>query len=409
MHPWERRLADLSRLLASCGETYFAPDLFRQNTNQFLQTSRTVTFIIQKHKAEIPDFDVWYKSRVLTPWGTDVIMNWAKDARNFIEKEGDLEMHSSLRASAVFSHRASEDVVLSITRVELLKANLDRLMHFARTKLPPALADGAVLKIERRWVANSLPSYELISAMTYAYSRIYEVCVALTHHLGDFPDKSLPHPTSLDPVSNDVAMTRFIRVTKRKPEVGRLKSVRIKADPDFRPPPALMKLKEEFKIAAKPINVDQTVTMLAKIAVSTFEHYGHHIPMLYLYNEKWEQIDGLSAHFVDQAEKFIFWRHAAERAAYLRAYGVVWICESWIRDLAGHRPLPMRKLPIIGERLNVIGSDVDGQTKIIAWDIRRANAEAKPTLELHGDDEEEQSFFLEPVLAAMKAVRVPRP
>ena len=82
MQPWERRLRDLAQLLQSCNETYFAPDRFRQNTNQFLQTSRTVTFIIQKNKANIPDFERWYKGSVLTPWSVDPVMSWAKDARN---------------------------------------------------------------------------------------------------------------------------------------------------------------------------------------------------------------------------------------------------------------------------------------------------------------------------------------
>jgi hypothetical protein len=94
MFPWERRLRDLARLLCNCGDTYFSPDLFRQNINQFLQTSRTVTFIIQKNKADVPAFDQWYQAQVLTSWAGDSVMTWAKDARNVIEKEGDLEMHS---------------------------------------------------------------------------------------------------------------------------------------------------------------------------------------------------------------------------------------------------------------------------------------------------------------------------
>ena len=51
--PWERRLKDLSHLLKCCIDTYFDPELFRLNLNQFLQTARTVTFIIQKNKNQI--------------------------------------------------------------------------------------------------------------------------------------------------------------------------------------------------------------------------------------------------------------------------------------------------------------------------------------------------------------------
>lgn len=198
MHPWERRLRDLSRLLQNCGDTYFSPDLFRQNTNQFLQTSRTVTFIIQKNKADIPGFDAWYKSTVLQPWAADPVMSWARDARNVIEKEGDLEMKSTLRATVLFSYIADEDMAIEVSRQELLQANVDRLLQFARRKLPPGVADAAVLKIQRRWVANSLPDHELIYALTYVYSQVHGVCRSLAAHLRTALDSSVPHPTTID-------------------------------------------------------------------------------------------------------------------------------------------------------------------------------------------------------------------
>jgi len=92
--PWERRLKDLSRLLANCAAAYFSPDLFRMNTNQYLQTARTVTFIIQKNKDHIPHFDKWYKDNVIDKWKNLDLMCWARDSRNKIEKEGDLDLFS---------------------------------------------------------------------------------------------------------------------------------------------------------------------------------------------------------------------------------------------------------------------------------------------------------------------------
>ena len=90
--PWERRLKDLSFVLANCAQTYFDPELFRMHTNQFLQTARTVTFIIQKNKGGIPEFEAWYSSEVQENWRMDEVMLWARDARNKIEKVGDLEL-----------------------------------------------------------------------------------------------------------------------------------------------------------------------------------------------------------------------------------------------------------------------------------------------------------------------------
>jgi hypothetical protein len=39
--------------LLVCAATYFDHELFRLNTNQFLQTARTVTFLIQKNRERL--------------------------------------------------------------------------------------------------------------------------------------------------------------------------------------------------------------------------------------------------------------------------------------------------------------------------------------------------------------------
>lgn len=373
MRPWERRIRDLAQLLLNCGETYFAPDRFRQNTNQFLQTARTVTFIIQKNKSAIHDFDRWYKNNVLSPWSDDPIMTWAKDARNVIEKEGDLDMQSTLRASVLYSYISSEDMVVNTTRDEVLKADINKLVRFAKSKLPPGIADAAVLKIERRWIANSLPDRELVNSLTYAYARLHHVCSALAAHLGDQLDATVSHPTTMDPLANDVSRTRFIKFGKSG--VGRNTSIRIAADPDFQPPPALLKLKSELDSSPKPSTLAQIVEMHAKLAKVTFEHHGNHVPMLTLYDKNWNQIDFMSTAFSDQAEKFLFWRNVADRATYLKAFSLVWVSESWLRDLKGHQSQPIRDLPIVGEQLHVVGADASGSHEVVAWNIVRPTPE----------------------------------
>lgn len=404
MRPWERRLRDLAQLLRNCGETYFSPDLFRQNTNQFLQTSRTVTFIIQKNKATIPDFDAWYKANVLQPWGTDSVMSWAKDARNVIEKEGDLEMQSSLQATVLYSYISDQDMVLEVTRKELLQASIDRLLQAAERKLPPGIADAAVLKIQRRWVANTLPDQELIYALTYVYSQLHLVCNSLAAHLNSALDLSVPHPTMIDPSSNDVARVRFMKFGKHG--VGRHTSVRIDADPSFQPPPALLRLKEELASAPKPTSLAEVVAMHAKMAQVIYKHNGSHIPMLTLYDKEWNQIDFISTAFTDQAEKYLFWRNVADRAFYLKAFALVWTSESWLRDIKEHQNRPIRELPIVGEQLHVVGADASDAYEVAAWNITRPNGASHPVLsQLTPEDVSRQPgqiFFIKPVVAAMK-------
>lgn len=165
MHPWERRLNDLWLLLERCHATYMEPELFRLNTNQFLQTSRTVTFIIQKNKDSIPEFDAWYQP-IVASWGSDKVMDWAKDSRNKIEKEGDLDLYSTLDMTLFWSYIVEQDAKISTGRIELLQAGTKRLVRLARKQLPSGVVDSAAVRIERKWVANTLPDWELLQAFT---------------------------------------------------------------------------------------------------------------------------------------------------------------------------------------------------------------------------------------------------
>ena len=404
MQPWERRLRDLSQLLRNCGETYFSPDRFRQNTNQFLQTSRTVTFIIQKNKAEIPNFDSWYKANVLQPWASDQVMSWAKDSRNVIEKEGDLDMQSTLQVAVLFSYDSEEDMIIEVGRRELLQAGVEQLLKAAHRVLPRGVIDAAVLKMQRRWVANTLPDRELIYSLTYTYAQIYRVCEALAKHLGGTLDPSIPHPTEADPSTNDVAKIRFMKLSK--PEIGRRASMRIKADPAFKPTPALQRLQEEVQSTARPSSLADVVAKHAKMAQVTFEQYGKHIPMLALYDKDWNHIDFMSTAFSDQAEKFLFWRDAADRAFFLKAYAMVWTSESWVRDLKEQDGRPISEMPIIGEQLHVVGADASGAQQVSTWNITRSAGAKTPTLvPINPEDKSGQPghlYFIKPIVGAMK-------
>ena len=51
----DRRLQDAHRLWHQAEESYFDPDGFRIAAQNTVQTLRTVTFILQKHKRLVPD------------------------------------------------------------------------------------------------------------------------------------------------------------------------------------------------------------------------------------------------------------------------------------------------------------------------------------------------------------------
>lgn len=407
MFPWERRLRDLSRLLRSCGETYFSPDLFRQNINQFLQTSRTVTFIIQKNKASVPEYDKWYAKHVLDPWKTDTVMTWARDARNTVEKEGDLDMYSRLTASVLFSHVPDQDFVIDLPRQFVVQADINKIAKLAKSALPAGVLDAAVLQIERRWVANTLPEHELIGALTYTYARLYKVCTDLASHLGIKLDASVPDPTELDPVTNDVGQMRFIKLGK--PNMSRIATKRVESDKNFDPPLALIELRRELTGTPQPTSLGDLLQRTSRLAETTFLIHGNHVPMLFMFDDNWNQIDYISTEFGDQADKFVFWRNAAKRAAYLRARAFVWIAESWIRDQSADEDLPIHKLPIIGEQLHVMGATADGKVQEVVWNVVRSKQSEIVSLERIAPDSDELRgtiYYIQPILDAMRLARV---
>lgn len=56
----DRRLDDVHRQWHQAEGAYFDPEQFRVAIQTAIQTLRTVTFILQNKKGEIPDFEVWY-------------------------------------------------------------------------------------------------------------------------------------------------------------------------------------------------------------------------------------------------------------------------------------------------------------------------------------------------------------
>ena len=56
----EKRWFDSWNLWISCAKNYYDPESFRLNLNNCIQTLRTITWILQKNKSDIPGFNEWY-------------------------------------------------------------------------------------------------------------------------------------------------------------------------------------------------------------------------------------------------------------------------------------------------------------------------------------------------------------
>jgi hypothetical protein len=405
MRRWERRLKDLSMSLEACGASYFDPERFRLNSNHFLTTARTVSFLFQKDKASIDDFESWHRDNIVNPWHADTIMKWSIASRNTIEKEGDLDLNSTVNATLIFGYIEEQDLAISLDKQTYLGASIKRLIRFARSSLPSGVSDVAVIRVDRRWVANTLPNFELLQAFRYIYTRMFEACTSLANHLLTTLESSIPDPTLFDEVFTGSRGTHYIPLNST--HVRMVVAHRQYMDKHFEAPPWLKKLQEE-KGAAPPNSLSEIVAFHEKMAYANYMAYESHIAMLWLYDEKFTPIDFIATVPEDQSAKFIFWRTVADRIHYLKAKYLIWVSEAWIRQgIDMQMRTPIRNLPIIGEFLQVVGIDGKNQYLTVTWDIKRESPESAPTLTPRpppqGDHKEEVNYLI-PARRALEIV-----
>lgn len=149
-------------------EHYFDENEFRRWLNSAIQNSRGVTFLLQKQKARWTDFDIWYGG-----WQDEArknpVLGWGVTARNRIVKEEDLAALSQAIVGVYDTHhRGYEDVfaVPPSTPPEAIIASFIKV----------AERDGKKrrgwIRIERRWIDDRLPDYELIAALREMYRAV---------------------------------------------------------------------------------------------------------------------------------------------------------------------------------------------------------------------------------------------
>ena len=184
----DRRLEDVHRHWHEAERCYFDPEGFRVAIQTAIQTLRTVTFIVQSNKRLFSKFDPWYES-----WQdklrADPLMRWMVDARNKIEKQGDLETYSYVRAEIVASYY--EEGPRMDVRAELFQSPAELINNIPAEALRNLVFKNGILRIQRRWVESSLPDYELLDAVGVAYGKVAELVADAHYELGLEPPSTM--------------------------------------------------------------------------------------------------------------------------------------------------------------------------------------------------------------------------
>lgn len=161
-----KRLQQAHQLWHQTQEKYADPDGFCVNLNAAIQALRSVTFVLQKEKERVPNFEPWYEE-----WRErmkqDPAMRWLVEARNQVEKEGDLRTHSIALVSVLAGWDGP--VVLAAKEVDPLMPVPALLAHTAELELPPEVRKDGVLIVERMWVVREVPDRELLDLLAHCY------------------------------------------------------------------------------------------------------------------------------------------------------------------------------------------------------------------------------------------------
>lgn len=354
------------------------PELFRLNVNNFLQTARTISFLIQKEKESIPDFDGWHYENIAQPWSADEVMKWAKESRNKIEKEGDLELHSLAQATLVLGHLPETDQVLQFPGQSILFRGTEGLVKSAKQILPPEVAASSLIRVERRWVAEALPNHELLYALTVVYSRLHAACTSLTRHLGEKWPETIAPPSRFIDLTDTTSQAYWIKIGDGKHYRTRRSAVDHSPSYDKLTP----ERRSEITALASRLterslkSVHEWHEHMAELA---FAHDGFHLSMLFMYRKDLSLIRIIGTEPADRAEKYMFWRDASAMLAAEGATAFVYVGELWLRRAPSPTDLNIDSLEIVGEQLQLITVSAPGKLLETHWNIVRNGN--KPRLE----------------------------
>lgn len=165
------RLMDLHEDIHRAVEFYLDANEFRRWVNSAIQNSRGVTFLLQKQKSSLRDFDRWYGE-----WQAQArlnpVLDWGVGARNRIVKEENLRTLSQAVISLYGTRRLQTEETWTVppeVPVELLASQFSNL-----ARETPARR-GKWVQIKRRWFDDQLPEYELVSAIREMHRAVADV------------------------------------------------------------------------------------------------------------------------------------------------------------------------------------------------------------------------------------------
>jgi len=167
-------------------ENYHNPDIFRFNLNSFLQSLRSVTFILQKELSKKENFDTWYSSQQEIMKQDDLLKKFV-EGRNIVVKQKNLNFKSTADLG-MFRYKKLKlafgiKVPIDVDSPQLLDHYKDKIIGTFIDKEHSAI--GEEVGIKRKWMVEELGDDEVVSLCDSAWSKI-GVVISKAHEFCKF-------------------------------------------------------------------------------------------------------------------------------------------------------------------------------------------------------------------------------
>jgi hypothetical protein len=320
----ETRLRYVRLLWEEAAQKYFEPEAFTIALQNCITTARAVTFILQANKASFDDFEDWY-AVYQNRWRADPVMRWSVEARNAIEKRGDLEKLSQVQASIVASYLGGP--VSSWVPAGNFVSIAQVYRSIPKDMLVPHVLEHGTLILERRWVDSALPDVEVLEAMAKVYRELAGLVKDLLMRVGE-SERAAQLEVS-PPIMSPVLMDRAIYVSlKDGRSIGyRVFSTEITGE-ELRTAAKRYEKFADWSGLPKAATFEESCDIVFKHArgVVLRDHYHRSIALLFT-GRLLTKVVGLD--FPDRASKYVMVRELARLAVIVGADGVMLIGEAW--------------------------------------------------------------------------------
>ena len=366
----EKRLSDCLSLCLETKDNYFSPNSFRLSLNNCIQTMRNVTWVLQKAKSRLSNFDSWY-AEWQEKMQKDNVMMWLVKARNVIVKEGDLATSSKLHIAVVETWFASPYLELDISPFIHTE---DFLRILAKNKPDNLDLKVGLLRAERRWIDEQLKECELLEALSHVYVTLSELLLdahkklsyqgsllKCSWYIEQNPTKG-QQPDCMKAQDWDRTVWLDLNTGQTLQPVA-LPAERIDDEEIKRHYPDLLQDVNLKKYKTANLSgLEEEAKFLFEAAKNILKTDGFHLPTAILgYPDGHRDIHGLQ--MLDRVEKHLVIRSLAADIERTGAVSVILIDEVWVSNTEYYRLTPTGiESPTRREALQLVAANAEGKT-----------------------------------------------